>query len=609
MCTSLSINCQCEIENKASCERYKCKTMPQQKCLNASSQPDNNYPLCNNNVSVYPSSDQNEQSNVTSLSDSDCISPLQKCYPGPASDDATATLTCGSEITSDLLAPHSELPSLSPSLAPSLDFPHPQSVAHSATHCPHSSCRASTSDQPEQFQLYSSLDPDYILYNEDEIYSNDFNDNSDNHFYSIEQDLKTFHDKHYSSNESSYYPNIEVNNIEYFVENFEPLNNAVNNVITDPLILSSSSYDQQENEIFESDDDTSSMSSQDTYYSDTSVEDLNDYNKDDESEQDKVDHPSDSHDHEEVEVSKTTLNYKSQLNYDRFHIPKQDPIIDAYEDKRDFLAVARDCLRIIEGKMNKSECAFLSSIAGFDVSSPSYHKFGFAKLKSELIEEAKQYKELNKLSPRDQQRTDDLIDAAKKAKGLLPKNVVRTGYSPSPNKDYVDKKFCDENYDGAGLFDEDDQLINTTESEPLSCHCRSFTHHIKNCPNQGHFCDSVQCLSISNDDFPELNYIFECLCHPVKSLSPFNAPLDETENIHHLHITDPSYIVQLHNPLIPKVPNMQRREKGIMKKVKDCNFQISSTFVKMLERLYLKYFPELPKKDLFPKPTSESICR
>ena len=88
--------------------------------------------------------------------------------------------------------------------------------------------------------------------------------------------------------------------------------------------------------------------------------------------------------------------------------------------------------------MNKDECIFLSQIAGFDISSPSYHRHGFAKLKSELVKEAHQYKELNKLSPRDQKRADDVIDAAKKAKGLLPKNVVRTGYSPSANKDYVE---------------------------------------------------------------------------------------------------------------------------------------------------------------------------
>ena len=332
MCTSLSINCQCEIENKALCKRYECKTISEKKCLSSPIQPDNNYPLCKNNVSVYPSSDLSEQCNVAPLSDSDWVSPLQKCYPGPASDDATATLTCGSEITSDLLAPHPELPSLCPNLAPSPDIPQSQSVANPATHCSHSSCRASSSDQPEQFQLYSPLDPDHILYNEDEIYNKDFNDDSDHHFYSIEQDLKTFHDKHYSSNESSYYPNVEVNNLEYFVENFEPLDNAVNNVITDPLTLSSSSYlnDPQNDEIFESDNDTCSVSSQDTYYSDSFTEDNDDYDGLDESEQDEdVDHPSDSHDNEDIKVSKTTLNYKSQLNYDRFHIPKQDPIVDA----------------------------------------------------------------------------------------------------------------------------------------------------------------------------------------------------------------------------------------------------------------------------------------
>ena len=612
MCTS--INCLCENENKTPCKKYE-RSISEQKCLTASIQPNNNYPSSEKNVSAYPQTDQCKQNSVAPVTDNECVFPQNERNSGLASSDATATLTLSSEITPDLLAPYPVLSKQTPNLASSQDNPDLQNVVNTVTYPSHSSSWAPCFDQPEQFQLYSPLDPDHISYNEDDIYKVTFSDEPDNQFYSIEQDLKAFHDKHYSSDDS-FYPNVEVNNLEYFVECFEPSQQiSTNNVITEPLTLSSSpSINSTSNdEIFESDDETMSMSSQETYYSDQFEEDSMDTLEDDESgRDDDGDHPSDSHDSEaknENKVNKTTLNYKSQLNYDRFHIPQQDPIIDAYEDKRDFLSVARDCLRIIEGKMNKDECIFLSQIAGFDISSPSYHRHGFAKLKSELVKEAQQYKELNKLSPRDQKRADDVIDAAKKAKGLLPKDVVRSGYSPSANKDYVDKKFCDENYEGKGLFDEDDPVVNSTQTAPLNCHCRSFKHHIQACPNQGQFCDSVQCLEISNDDFPELNYVFECLCHPIKPLSPFNAPPDEPDNIHHLHITDPSYVIQLHNPLVPKIHNMERREKGFMKRVKTCNFHLQLSLVKQLERLYLKYFPELPKKDLFPKTTPDSLCK
>ena len=102
MCTSIPNNCLCENENKALCNKYECQTISEKKCLDASSPPNNNYPLFEKNVSVYPPPDQNEQRN-------ECISPLQKCNSCVISDDATATVPLSREITSGLLAQHSHL--------------------------------------------------------------------------------------------------------------------------------------------------------------------------------------------------------------------------------------------------------------------------------------------------------------------------------------------------------------------------------------------------------------------------------------------------------------------------------------------------------------------
>ena len=82
----------------------------------------------------------------------------------------------------------------------------------------------------------------------------------------------------------------------------------------------------------------------------------------------------------------------------------------------------------------------------------------------------------NKLSDRDIKRTDEVIEATKKSKGLLPKDVVRTGFSPAPTKDFIDGNYCDEGHSGPGLFDDPDdpddpqhQNVNATISEPRPC--------------------------------------------------------------------------------------------------------------------------------------------
>ena len=110
----------------------------------------------------------------------------------------------------------------------------------------------------------------------------------------------------------------------------------------------------------------------------------------------------------------------------------------------------------------------------------------------------------NKLSDRDIKRTDEVIEATKKSKGLLPKDVVRTGFSPAPTKDFIDGNYCDEGHSGPGLFDDPDdpddpqhQNVNATISEPRPCHCRSYKHHISSCPSPGKHCTSTNCLSVS----------------------------------------------------------------------------------------------------------------
>ena len=157
--------------------------------MNASIQPDNNYLSSEKNVSACPQTDQCKQSDLAPLTDDSCVFPQNKCNSGLASDDATATLTSCSEITSDLLAPYPVLPSLTPNLASSQDKPQHQNVVNTVTHPSHSLSWAPSSDPPEQFQLYSPSDPDYISYNEDDIYKATFNDEPDDRFYSIEQDL------------------------------------------------------------------------------------------------------------------------------------------------------------------------------------------------------------------------------------------------------------------------------------------------------------------------------------------------------------------------------------------------------------------------------------
>ena len=200
------------------------------------------------------------------------------------------------------------------------------------------------------------------------------------------------------------------------------------------------------------DDDCESMSSNDTFYSETSQNET----------------PLDSQTSGDCSVNKTTLQYKTQLNHDRFHIPAVDPVVDQYQDTRDFLTVAADTLRTIEGKLNKDEIDFLNSCAGFDISSPSYHREGFAKLRSELLEEMKQYKKNNPLSEQEDKRADEVIKMAKNAKGLLPRITTRTGYSPGPNKDFREKRFCDENYEGPGFFDDPDDEVNQTHAVRVS---------------------------------------------------------------------------------------------------------------------------------------------
>ena len=321
------------------------------------------------------------------------------------------------------------------------------------------------------------------------------------------------------------------------------------------------------------DDDCESMSSNDTFYSETSQNDT----------------PLDSQTSEDCSVNKTTLQYKTQLNHDRFHIPAVDPVVDQYQDTRDFLTVAADTLRTIEGKLNKDEIDFLNSCAGFDISSPSYHREGFAKLRSELLEEMKQYKKNNPLSEQEDKRADEVIKMAKNAKGLLPRITTRTGYSPGPNKDFREKRFCDENYEGPGFFDDpDDDEVNQTHASQSQCQCRSYIHHIESCPTPGQHCTSTECLS---DD----TFVFECICHPVQPLTPFNSHEDDT---FHMKSTDPSYIIKMHNCLIPHYNNMYKGEKHIMNQTKRFNFHLGNGIVKKLERLYLKYFSSLPEKDL-----------
>ena len=290
------------------------------------------------------------------------------------------------------------------------------------------------------------------------------------------------------------------------------------------------------------------------------------------------------------------------MNHDRFHVPIVDPIVPQYQDRRDFLTVARDVIRILEGKMNQEEIKFMSMAAGFDVSSPSYYRNGYAKLKSTLLEEMREYKAKNKLSDRDIKRTDEVIEATKKSKGLLPKDVVRTGFSPAPTKDFIDGNYCDEGHSGPGLFDDPDdpddpqhQNVNATISEPRPCHCRSYKHHISSCPSPGKHCTSTNCLSVYDENCPQLEYIFECLCHPIESPPSFNTiPEDD----YHLKTTDPTYIIKLHNSLVPKIANMDRNEKYLMRKTKECKFHLNDSYSKKLERLHLKYFASLPEKIL-----------
>ena len=208
----------------------------------------------------------------------------------------------------------------------------------------------------------------------------------------------------------------------------------------------------------------------------------------------------------------------------------------------------------------------------------------------------------NKLSDRDIKRTDEVIEATKKSKGLLPKDVVRTGFSPAPTKDFIDGNYCDEGHSGPGLFDDPDdpddpqhQNVNATISEPRPCHCRSYKHHISSCPSPGKHCTSTNCLSVYDENCPQLEYIFECLCHPIESPPSFNTiPEDD----YHLKTTDPTYIIKLHNSLVPKIANMDRNEKYLMRKTKECKFHLNDSYSKKLERLHLKYFASLPEKIL-----------
>ena len=183
----------------------------------------------------------------------------------------------------------------------------------------------------------------------------------------------------------------------------------------------------------------------------------------------------------------------------------------------------------------------MNDSAGFDVSSPSYHKNGFAKLKSELLDEMKAYKKYNNLTKSETQQVDDIIKQTKQAKGQLPSKVVRTGFSPGPTKDYTDKNFCDENYSGPGLFDDPDDTQPVSQVEDESCQCRSYIHYTSSCPTPGQTCHSVDCLS-------EDNYVFECICHPPTDIDEFNSHQEDT---YHMKTTDPAYVVQMHNCLTP----------------------------------------------------------
>ena len=431
----------------------------------------------------------------------------------------------------------------------------------------------------------------------------------DDKFYSIETDLKEFYDKLNSAHDSSQYPEDRIDNRDYFINDAKvnyyndttdvPINNIeidnTNRQGSPPL------WDSDGNVIYYSDlsDDDTSLSSNDIFFSD----DDDNYNNNDHDNDDAThDDVNDNYDNDELSINKTTLQYKSQLNHDRFHVPIVDPIVPQYQDRRDFLTVARDVIRILEGKMNQEEIKFMSMAAGFDVSSPSYYRNGYAKLKSTLLEEMREYKAKNKLSDRDIKRTDEVIEATKKSKGLLPKDVVRTGFSPAPTKDFIDGNYCDEGHSGPGLFDDPDdpddpqhQNVNATISEPRPCHCRSYKHHISSCPSPGKHCTSTNCLSVYDENCPQLEYIFECLCHPIESPPSFNTiPEDD----YHLKTTDPTYIIKLHNSLVPKIANMDRNEKYLMRKTKECKFHLNDSYSKKLERLHLKYFASLPEKIL-----------
>ena len=310
-----------------------------------------------------------------------------------------------------------------------------QHEVHSMSTCPlapvqHSSLSSQCLTSTSSPAYFSQETYDINSVEEDEVYNTEFaSEEIETKSHSIDSKFKEFNDLLRSDHNSSYYPEdtIKVKCNDYFVD---PLHQSENDSgYNDDLNTNSENNSWQVKNI-----------ETDIYFSDQDDDCTDDeiYESDTEEEISESDSPPAAP--PDPQVNKTTLQYKSQLNYDRFHIPSVDPQVDHYQDKRSFLQVASDCIRILEGKMTKEEIDFLNDSCGFDVSSPSYHKNGFAKLKSELLDEMKAYKKYNNLTKSETQQVDDIIKKTTQAKGQLPKKVVRTGFSPGPTKDYIDNK-------------------------------------------------------------------------------------------------------------------------------------------------------------------------
>ena len=286
----------------------------------------------------------------------------------------------------------------------------------------------------------------------------------------------------------------------------------------------------------------------------------------------------DENDNSNLKVNKTVLQYKSQANFDRYNIPKVDPIRkNIYIDKRSYCEVARDVIRVIESLYTKEEEELLSHAAGYDIRFDPYTPSGFPKMRQDILKELKRYKE-NNLSKEEEEIIDETIQMAERMKGPLPKKLEQGGFNiPKKDLNFKNKTFKDKK---PYSLPETHSIDNLQVSQ--SCQCRSYFHDEVACPNKGQYCKETSCLNIET-------FQFQCICHPI---GPIEQPVPVDDDV--VHNTQPKQIKEIFQELNNTKNNFHftKKEASILRIVQRHQFDISKRLFNKLITIAQKYLPQ-----------------